>query len=216
LEADTGEAVMRKVCLQAVIEEELGNFDTALAVYRHTVETSRVTQPGTVDDWPARWVSVLARQDTTAAAAVVDSIAASMTDTPVDEQHAYWGCRGWLELSKGNAQAACAWFERAVGAQDQMWYRYPLGLAYLEAGRADDAIRTFEGILTWYSISRLVEPSWAVKTYYHLGRSYETAGRTADAERLYLEFLDVWSTADPVFDEVTEARARLAQLASGM
>lgn len=55
--------------------------------------------------------------------------------------------------------------------------RYALALDYIKLNRLDDAVKEFEYLLTH-------APDYTA-TYYHLGKLYETLGRTADAKKVY-------------------------------
>lgn len=201
-----------KLLLTALIEEEEGHIDRAIDIYRGVFEECRQDE---LEQWMERYVDLLARRNLDAASAFTDSVEALVEGKQSDGRRACWQSRGWLELRAGNPDKACTWFERAAEASDEMNYQYPLGLAYLRAHRAEDAARTFEGILNRYSASRLVRPTWSVKTYYYLGRAYEEAGRHRDAATDYKKFLELWENADPVFPELADARARFEMIASG-
>jgi tetratricopeptide (TPR) repeat protein len=201
-----------KLLLAALIEEEEGHIDRAIDIYRDVFKECRQDE---LEQWMERYVDLLARRDPGAARAFTDSVEALVEGTQSDAHRACWESRGWIELRGGNPDKACTWFERAAEASDEINYQYPLGLAYLQAHRAGDAVRTFEGILNRYSASRLVRPTWSVKTYYYLGRAYEETGQYRDAATYYKKFLEVWKSADPVFPELTDARARFETIAAG-
>jgi len=201
-----------KLLLAALIAEEEGHIDRAIDIYRDVFQECRQDE---LEQWMERYVDLLARRDLDAARAFTDSVEALVEGTQSHGQRACWESRGWLELRGGNPGKACTWFERAAEASDEMNCQYPLGLAYLRAHRAEDAVRTFEGILNRYSASRLLRPTWSVKAYYYLGRAYEEMGRQRDAATYYKRFLEVWKSADPVFPELADARERFETMASG-
>ena len=93
--------------------------------------------------------------------------------------------------------------------------RYGLGVAYLIAGRLDDAVRELEIVTRGTSWSERISPVASVLAHYHLGLAYEASGRAEDAAAQYGNFVTTFKDADPVFDEVGDARARLERLRPG-
>lgn len=87
-----------------------------------------------------------------------------------------------------------------------------LGMSYLEAGRADDAVETLEKAMSRYDVNRLTYPARSVITHYSLGQAYEAAGRNAEAIEQYETFLDIWKNSDEGLESVEDAKQRLAKL----
>jgi tetratricopeptide (TPR) repeat protein len=127
--------------------------------------------------------------------------------------------RGWMELEKGNFDSACTTLEQLFPHIFGFWLhgQYPLGLAYLKAGRLADAVRVFQDIITKPRMAGDVGDYcaiWAVKAQYHLGVAYEKSGWQDKAVKQYEEFLEAWKDADPDIQVVEEAKGRLAALKS--
>jgi tetratricopeptide (TPR) repeat protein len=128
----------------------------------------------------------------------------------------YWWARGWLEMERGDTEAACSSLEESVRLEGtQFKAHYSLGLAYLKAGRVEDAVRELELTTRGAHWAERGNPIWSGLSSYHLGRVYEEAGRLKDAATEYDAFLTLFKDADPVFDEVGDARARLERLRPG-
>jgi serine/threonine protein kinase/tetratricopeptide (TPR) repeat protein len=137
--------------------------------------------------------------------------------TSVGQMAFYWISRGWVELETGSFDSACTTLEKASPAIWGFWLhgQYPLGLAYLKAGRLADAVRVFQDIITKPRMAGDVGDYcaiWAVKAHYYLGVAYEESGWQDKAVKQYEEFLEVWKDADPGIPVVEEARRRLAAL----
>ena len=102
-------------------------------------------------------------------------------------------------------------FESALRQPLLVWALDPLedalAGAYLEMGRADEAIAEYERILAInarYPLAR-----------YHLAQAYERRNDSERAAVEYRRFLESWSTADTGIPEVDAARERLAILSPG-
>jgi tetratricopeptide (TPR) repeat protein/TolB-like protein/DNA-binding XRE family transcriptional regulator len=201
-----------KLCALARIQCERGNHESAAATYREALATVESYHPERMQLWPAGYVDLLSRFDMGAAEAYIDSLEVRRRTLDEENTRVYWASLGWIQLRRGEAEAACTSYRKALEERDMFDLRYPLGLAYLEAGRCDDAIATFESCLRSYSTSRLQHAIWGVKTYYHLARAYEAAGRINDAQRVYAEFLDIWGDTALACEEVSDASNRIATL----
>ena len=79
---------------------------------------------------------------------------------------------------------------------DDPFVRYALAQEYVKRGDAEAALQTFEALVA-------DRPDY-VGTYYHLGKLYETLGRTDDAARTYQAGVAVAGQAND-----THARAEL-------
>jgi tetratricopeptide (TPR) repeat protein len=137
--------------------------------------------------------------------------------TNVGQMAFYWISRGWVELETGSFDSAYTTLEKASPHVFGFWLhgQYPLGLAYLEAGRLADAVRVFQGIITKPRMAGDVGDYcaiWAVKAHYYLGVSYEESGWQDKAVEQYEEFLEAWKDADPGIPVVEEANRRVAAL----
>jgi tetratricopeptide (TPR) repeat protein len=89
-----------------------------------------------------------------------------------------------------------------------------LGLAYLGAGRPDEAIAKFEELLSSYSDKLLYTGVYGVKLHYYLGQAYEQSQKYDQAAAQYETFLEIWKDADSGLTGIDDARRRLAGLKS--
>ncbi|MEJ2721736.1 MAG: tetratricopeptide repeat protein, partial [bacterium] len=129
---------------------------------------------------------------------------------------AYHKTKGFVLLKGGDPGSAARHLEIADSlGPNQFSTRYYLAKAYLEAGRAEDAVSLLETALNRYDPSRLDDPLVAGKAVYLLGTAYEKVGAAGKAAEQYRSILDRWKNADPEVDEVSEARERLARLGAG-
>ncbi len=127
-------------------------------------------------------------------------------------ERVFFLAQGVLECERGDAAAACKTIEAYSVAGPEFYLDYELALAYLDAGRLQEAIASYEAMIRRYSEERAQRPIHAVKLYYYLGVAFESSGRTGKAIAQYTTFLDIWQNADASIPEVQDARNRLAQL----
>ncbi|MEJ2720702.1 MAG: tetratricopeptide repeat protein [bacterium] len=145
------------------------------------------------------------------AQAAIDSSKSHVIKEPFYQNPFYWAAKGWLALQVDDSASACSCLERAYSEESSFIHGYALGLAYLNAGRPEDAVTIFEKLVKGYKEDRVSYPLEAVKLYYHLGTAYQNLGRRKEATSSYEEFLEIWKDADPAFDEIkSDARRRLA------
>jgi tetratricopeptide (TPR) repeat protein len=102
----------------------------------------------------------------------------------------------------------------AKGANTQNQFRVlkALGVSYLQGGRINDAVKTFEKAMSRYDTNRLTFPARSVITHYFLGQAYEAAGQKQEAIEQYETFLDIWKNADEGLSSVEDAKQKLAKL----
>ena len=74
------------------------------------------------------------------------------------------------------------------------------------------AVRELELVTRGTHQSERDSPVQSVLAHYHLGLAYEAAERPEDAAAQYELFLTTFQDADPVFDEIGDARERLERL----
>jgi len=131
---------------------------------------------------------------------------------------------GLMELKRKNDDKATDYFTKAISllpyphsvapfAIDQANFTEPLASAYYESGDLERAREEYEKILT-FTVGKIYFGDIYARSLYWLGRIYEAQGDAAQAVEHYGQFLTLWKDADPGFDEVEEARKRLADLKS--
>lgn len=113
--------------------------------------------------------------------------------------------RGLLALRQGRSEEALEYLRAALAHRAVEWnydsYEDCLARAYLELGRADEAIAEYERILR-------INPRYPLAEY-HLGQAYERKGARAQARAAYERFLQIWKDADSDIPEVMAAKASL-------
>lgn len=105
---------------------------------------------------------------------------------------------GEIALQQGQWDRAIAHLERAVEAEDTLWYaeppqylqpvRHTLGAVYLTAGRYTDAERVFRE-----DLSKWRNNGWSL---YGLSRALTGQGKLAEAEEVMRQHRETWSRAD--------------------
>jgi len=218
MEADVAEGYKgysypRKFGERAEIYASLGQFETAWVELEKALEIHHEMYPEDSTSWRSFQVLLqvqLGRFDD--AEKNVEFLLAHADSQKTYGMYKYHIANGWLQMGKGNLDAACTEFEKAAGNSKEFHARFPLALAYLKAGRLGDSAREFENILRRYSKGRATSPVWAVRVHYYLATAYEESGRHDRAIEQYEEFLGYWGDADANVSEVPEARDRLAKL----
>ncbi len=216
LENHNGPDYQHKMLLKASILAERGEYDDAIGESRLMLESTRESDPRALPEWLDDHVRLLVRAKRfDEARAALDSSAVQVREGPGNDNCYYWMAKGWLDFGLENYPAACSDFERAYDVEPMFYNGYPLGLAYISAGRPADAVKLFETLVMRYKDERAAYPIEAVKMYYYMGVAYQETGRGQDAARMYREFLDTWKGADRAFDGIkTDARRRLAHVVS--
>ncbi len=128
---------------------------------------------------------------------------------------------GTIELRRNSLQLAVENLEKAMSLVpfendvwafgDQALFLDSLAQAYLEGGPQEKALETYQKI-TELTSGRIAWGDIYAKSFYQLGRLYESGGDRARAVANYQKFLDLWKTADPGIPEVVDAKKRLAGL----
>jgi serine/threonine protein kinase/tetratricopeptide (TPR) repeat protein len=136
----------------------------------------------------------------------------------------YENLLGAIELEKGNFRDAVRHFETAVSDlpgqcslyfEDRLilhaFYLAPLAYAYYRSGELEKASEQYEKI-TRLTVGRYLYGDIYARSFYWLGKIAERQERRAEAIERYRKFLELWENADPGFQEVEDAKARLAAL----
>ncbi len=87
------------------------------------------------------------------------------------------------------------------GGPANIEWREAVARAHRMAGRLDEAAKVHEEMLRVYGGHAL--------SHYELGKIYQEMGRSADAQREFSEFLEMWSEADEGLPQVADAQQRL-------
>jgi len=116
-----------------------------------------------------------------------------------------------IELRHGNAARAIELMQKATPYdRARPGARLVRGQAYLQAGRAPDAVQEIKEILEL----RPIDPTGPVFSVVrlHLARAYALAGDTAASRQAYQDFLALWNEADPDLPILRQARDEYARL----
>ena len=120
--------------------------------------------------------------------------------------------RGFLARSENKPEEAIEYFKEAAAVAPLYPVRYMLGRLYLETGRYDYAVSTFEKLLLDFDDKRLNWSIWDDKADYYLARAYEETDNYSEAARHYRVFLEIFKEADTDIPELADARERLQVL----
>jgi eukaryotic-like serine/threonine-protein kinase len=123
-----------------------------------------------------------------------------------------------LEISRGNPQRALDLLQAAApyefGCKAQNWPNYVRGLAFLRAGRSQEAAAEFEKILAHrgVTLSGSVAPLAYSLSHLQLARARVMTGDINGAKTAYKDFLTLWKDADADVPMLKQAKAELAKL----
>ncbi len=129
----------------------------------------------------------------------------------------YQHLMGMIELGRENYPKAIDYFKKAISllpyTRDGRREFRPLLInslaqAYYEAGDLAKALEEYKRI-TSLTFPRIWDGDIYAKSFYMMGKIYESMGKKAKATENYGRFLDLWKDADPGIPEVIDARKRL-------
>jgi len=155
-------------------------------------------------------VLALAGQDAKAKS-LAEEVAKLRPDDTLVQAVAVPGIQAFLEIKRDNPTRALELLQRA-----QPYDRADLGtmcvrgLAYLKAGRTNDAVREFQKIQAIKN-SHPGSP-FTFMAQLGLGRAHALAGNNAEARTAYQDFFGLWKDADPDIPLLAEAKAEYAKL----
>jgi tetratricopeptide (TPR) repeat protein len=208
----------QKLLMKSNIHAEMGDLSAALSSLVRALDLLRVNQSDFIQ---YRWLYVqrLAEIGRFERAREVSTELREQLEQRDRDLHPYWYARGAIALVEGDYDTAIQHFETALQTadpfNDEFYIRYGLAKAYLESGRAEDAITILSDELTRFDPEwRHHLPIWRAKLHYHLGIAYERANRLTDAAESFEQFLSIWADADDGIAAVEDARVRLARLTS--
>lgn len=214
LDRCVGPAFHHKLVSKSDILMELGDAEDAVAHSELMLENVREDGSSSMPEWLDDHVRILARAGRfDEAGAALDSCETAVAEGHGHANSYYWMARGWFDFYRGDYASACSAFEQVRGPDSEFLHGYYLGLAYMKAGRVDEAVGIFEKIAKRYRDDRAAYVIEAAKFYYYLGVAYEETGRRHEAAKMYREFLETWKDADPVFDGMkADAWKRLSRI----
>jgi tetratricopeptide (TPR) repeat protein/tRNA A-37 threonylcarbamoyl transferase component Bud32 len=138
------------------------------------------------------------------------------------EMRFYYQLMGRIESEREDFSKAIEYFDKAMSllagesdpsVDEQALFIEPLALAYYKAGDLEKAREEYQKI-TQLTSGRLLAGHIYVKSFYMLGKIFESKGWKGKAIEHYEKFLDLWKDADPGIAEVKDAKKRLAGLRS--
>jgi tetratricopeptide (TPR) repeat protein len=158
----------------------------------------------------AAGVLALADQDARAMS-LAEEVAKLRPDDTLVQAVAVPGIEAFKEIKRGNPTRALELLQRAQpydrADTGTMWLR---GIAYLKAGRTNDAVQEFQKILA-YKNSRPGSP-YIFMAQLGVGRAQALAGDKTKARTAYQDFFALWKDADSDLPLLEEAKAEYAKL----
>ena len=215
MEKVEGWDLLSKYATKALVYEERGPLDSALALAQLCGELDRKFDPEALEYFRDFKAYFLAKKgDIPKAEAVAESLRKDIEKKDKQKLYIYWLIFSFIQKQKGNHQQAMEQLERAIQENPNPEFsdRYFLAQALLDNNRLDEAVAELERILKRYDEVRIHTPIWAVKAYFFLAQAYDKSGWKQKAIDKYTEFLEIWKKADPDIKEVEEAKKRLAEL----
>lgn len=95
------------------------------------------------------------------------------------------------------------------------YFAYDLARCYMEAGKSQEAIRTlkkFQNRYVLYAPFIYGRALYYPKSFYLLGKIYESTGEKDQAVESYQKFLELLKNANPELPELVESKARMKDL----
>jgi tetratricopeptide (TPR) repeat protein len=203
-----------KFLLRAAIYAERGDFELAAAEEEEYLRRNAEDTASKPLAFPSHYIWHLAESGRLSEAREECEKWRSRLEKAGAPMEEYQRALGFLARAEGNLEVALEHFEQAKGTTQDFAARFVLAETYLQAGRTDDAIKSFGDLLVPYTSNRAIWGHWSVKIHYYLGVGFEQEGRTAEAAAQFRQFLDIWREADPGLSLVEDARKRLSDIQS--
>jgi tetratricopeptide (TPR) repeat protein len=158
----------------------------------------------------AAGVMALVGQDAKAMALLEEVAKLRPYDTMVQDL-AVPAIRAFIEINRGNPARAIEMLQVAQPYdRGDPSTKYIRGMAYLKAGRTNDALQEFQKALAFKN-SRPGSP-YIFMAELGAGRAHALAGDKAQARTAYQDFFALWKDADPDIPLLGEAKAEYAKL----
>jgi serine/threonine protein kinase/predicted Zn-dependent protease len=124
---------------------------------------------------------------------------------------------GMIELERENYPIAIDYFKKAIrllpytrdGRREfRALFINSLAEAYFKAGDLVKALEEYKRIAS-LTFPRIWDGDIYARSFYMMGKIYESMGKKAQAREAYSRFLELWNDADSGIPEVNDARKRL-------
>ena len=137
----------------------------------------------------------------------------------VNELRLYHRLMGEIAREEGDMSRAVGSFETSVKLLPGQYYKFDLHIlfldslasAYFQMGNWDKAQKSYEQIVT-LTTGRLRWGDLYAKSFYWLGKIYQTKNQKEKAAEFYRQFLELWAQADRGLPEIGDARKQLSAL----
>jgi len=202
--------------LQALIYEELGKYDLALAELDRANEISERRYSGHRFYWRQYNARIVANSGNIERAEIIVGELKSALEESGRPMGDYWYARGSIDLARGNFEEAEEYFRKAIAEAESFDYASSLmfGLSLYNSGKFNESIRQFEDLIAAQDSLPQTWESWDVRVYYYLGLACEKAGELAKAAEQYSKYISIRKDADSDIESVGDARKRLTSLVS--
>ena len=203
---------LAKKSIRSMILLEKGEEELALSDFRQALDDRNRDCEQIGLGWPVATIKLVSAVDMKIARTYLDSIKIKAETYSAEKKHAYWFCKGWIEMCEGRPEDAIISFKRGSEIAEKFYLRYQLALAYLKANQIENAIQEFENVLNISSSIRVKYALWSVKAHYYLGLAYLENGDPDSARKELITFLDTWKDADWECEEIAAAKDYVANL----
>jgi hypothetical protein len=201
---------------QALMEAEAGNAKRA----REMASAALGVSPGRIVETAAALALALSGQPEQAQSLVTQLDREFPADTMVQD-YCLPAIRAAIQLQNHNPQKAIAIlevtrpYELGIASQDyavfgNLWPVYLRGLAYLDAGQAQNAEAEFQKMIDHPGI--VLNFVTGALAHLQLGRAQVMAGNKGAARQSYQDFLTLWKDADHDIPIYEQAQAEYAKL----
>ena len=209
-----GDAHVFALWTRSTVHAKLGDLDRAIEDVEDIIEHMARLYPGNPAEYLDVYLQYLCRAGRHARADSIAGHVESLIQDGDKKSEIFLNMAiGLCNFERENYDEACRHLESTEGPG--FYGRFPLGLAYLKAGRYGNATRTLEAASQDYTFYRALDSVAAIEVVYYLGRAYEASGWREEAITEYQRFLDIWKDADPGIDTIDDARRRLTRLTAG-
>ncbi len=199
---------------KAILYDEMGMPDSAIAQIEHQDEIIKRRNPKATIPWAYLYLRMIVEQrQIERAREIAQNIKEVLEKTSGSSIDYFWFLEGIIAYAHGDYGEAVDLMERAEKRyQEQFYFNYHLGMAHYRAGDYVKAVHYFEKHLDDPRSMTIFLGVWRINSYFYLADCYEQLGQDDRALAMYRRFLRHWGDRNPPTEKAGLARDRIERI----